>query len=129
MSVAYGAQLANAAVIPDGVELDFQGDKCGQSYRIKKNCIGNWECFFFDWREGGWFDMRDYGRTRHEAIENCNKHAIEHRLLKFLPTKPKYKPNWGGWGMGGAGAGGSMSSVASQAASVASGAVSALFGL
>lgn len=113
----YGHLLANAAVVPDGVELDFQGDKCGKSYYIKKNCIGNWEIFFNDWREGGWLDLRDYGHSRHEAIENCNKHAIKNRLLKFLPTKPKFKPNWGGWGM------------ASQAASLASGAVSGLFGL
>lgn len=91
MSAAYGEALRNAAVEPDGVELDFQGDRCGKSYRIKKNCIGNWEVFFNDWREGGWFDFRDYGRTRHEAIQNCNEHAIKHRLIKFLPTRPKFK--------------------------------------
>lgn len=122
-----GAELANAAVIQDGVELDFTGDKCGRSYFIKRTCIKTYDSYFYDWREGGWMELRGYGgwHTRHDAIQCCNKHAIEHRLLKFLPTRPKYKPNWGGWGMGGAGG----SSVSSQAASLASGAVSGLFGL
>lgn len=112
----YGHLLANAAVVPDGVQLDFQGDRCGKSYFIKRNCIGNWESWFYDWREGGWYDLRHSGFNRHEAIEVCNNHAITHRLLKFLPTKPKFKPTWGGWGMGAAAA-----SAASAAASAAVG--------
>lgn len=96
MNEAYGQLLANAAVVADGIELDFQGDKCGKSYKIRRNCIKVWEEYFWDWREGGWVELHGYGgwHDRHRAIEVCNQHALEHRLINFLPTRPKFKTNW-----------------------------------
>jgi hypothetical protein len=90
--------LQNAAVIPDGVELDFEGDRCGKSYRIKQNCIKSWDIYFYDWHEGGWYQLRDYGVTqkRTEAIAACNQHARDYKLIDFLPTRPKFKSNWYG---------------------------------
>jgi hypothetical protein len=104
--------LANAAVEPDGIELDFQGDKCGQSYRIKRNCIKSWDVYYNDWHEGGWYELRCGSLfTRHEAIETCNKHAVEHRLIKWLPTKPKFKPTAWAQGLAGAAAAASIGSA------------------
>jgi hypothetical protein len=103
-----GYLLANAAVEPDGIELDFQGDKCGNSYRIKRNCIKTWEVYYNDWHEGGWYELRGYGGssfTRHEAIEICNKHALEKRLINWLPNRPKYKPSTWAQGLAGAATG------------------------
>lgn len=98
--------LANAAVEPDGIELDFQGDKCGNSYRIKRSCIKSWDSFFYDWHEG-WVPIRDYGgwHNRQQAIQSCNNHAVDHRLVKFLPTRPKYKLTHWASGLSGAIAG------------------------
>jgi hypothetical protein len=87
------ALLANAAVELDGIELDFYGDQCGQAYRIRRNCTKTWEIYFYDWREGGWYELRGYGgwHTRTQAIEIANQHATEHRLINFLPHRPKFK--------------------------------------
>lgn len=113
-AISYQQQLlANAAVEPDGVELDFQGDRCGKSYYLKRNCIKTWESFFYDWREGGWVELRGYGSatTHKRAIETCNQHAVENRLIKFLPHKMKFRPTPFGWG--------GIAAAASQAAAVA----------
>jgi hypothetical protein len=93
-----GYLLSNAAVQADGIELDFQGDRCGQSYRIKQNSTTTfWRCFFYDWREDGWIPINDWPgeRLRSEAIECCNQHAVEKRLINFLPRRTKFKANWG----------------------------------
>lgn len=69
-------------------ELDFRGNKCGHSYRIKITCIKTWDAFFYDWHEGGWMEIRDGGgHNRHEAIQVCNRHAVNNRLIKFLPQR------------------------------------------
>lgn len=97
-----GYLLQNAAGTIDGVELRFEGDKCGKSYKVQRNCIKTWDLYFYDWHEGGWIELRGYGgwKTRHEAIQGCNKHAVENRLIKFLPNRPKFKlnPTWFGMG-------------------------------
>jgi hypothetical protein len=96
--VNYGNLLSNAAVQTDGIELDFQGDRCGSSYRIRQNSIKVWDSFFYDWREG-WVEIRNHGgwHKRREAIETCNKHAVENRLIKFVPHRTKFKLNPAGW--------------------------------
>lgn len=90
----YGYLLQNAAVEPDGIELDFQGDRCGKSYWIKRNCIKTWDCYFWDWHEEGWKEVpRQHGfQTKKVAIEVCNQHAVETKLIKFLPNRPRFKP-------------------------------------
>jgi hypothetical protein len=87
--------LANAAVEPDGIELDFYGDRCGNAYRIRRTCIKTWDIYFYDWREGGWYELRSYGgwHTRSQAIEIANQHATEHHLINFLPHRQKFKPS------------------------------------
>lgn len=88
------AMLANAAVVQDGVELDFRGDKCGHSYRIRRNGAECWESFFYSWHDG-WLTISRWpgAQKRAEAIYLCNQHAVEKRLIKFLPNRPKFKPN------------------------------------
>jgi hypothetical protein len=94
----YGQLLQNAAVQADGIELDFQADRCGKSYRIKQNSTTTfWRCFFYDWHEHGWIPVNGWPgeRLRSEAIAFCNQHAVQKRLLNFLPTRVKFKANWG----------------------------------
>lgn len=97
MNQSLGYLLGNAAMTLDGVELDFRGDKCGRSYRISRHTPGTipyWECYFNDWHELGWRQINRWPgeETRRQAIEVCNQHAVEKRLLNFLPTKPRYRP-------------------------------------
>jgi hypothetical protein len=88
--------LANAAAELDGIELDFYGDRCGKkAYRIKKDLIGTfhyWEAYFYDWHDG-WIRINRWPgeKLRKEAIEICNQHAIDKRLINFLPHRPKFK--------------------------------------
>ena len=106
MAPQLAALQQNVAVIPDGIELAFAGDQCGKSYRIRRHTPGTrpyWDCYFYDWHELGWRKINRWPgeETRAEAIEFCNKHAVDNRLIKFLPHRPKFKPNpnlWGGWG-------------------------------
>lgn len=92
--------LQNAAGTIEGVELAFQGNRCGKSYRIKQDSMKWWTCYFYDWHEEGWIQIDRWPgeKLRKEAIEVCNAHAIEKRLIKFLPNKPKFKPNPDLWG-------------------------------
>jgi hypothetical protein len=110
----YSNLLANAAAQADGIELDFQGDECGESYRIERAAIGStfryWRCFFYDWHDG-WLQINRWPgeKKRHDAIEICNQHAVQKRLIKFLPHRTKFKAT--GWG--------GIAAAASGAASIA----------
>lgn len=112
----YGQLLSNAAVQADGIELDFRGDRCGKSYYIKRHVPGStpyWECFFYDWHDG-WLHINRWPgeEKRADAIAFCNQHAVDKRLINFLPHRTKFKATpWGGWG--------SLAAAASGAASIA----------
>lgn len=79
-------------------KLKFSGDRCGHAYKFKRNSIGNYDCYCYDWKTG-WYNCWEvqltFGlssatpRTYDEAVALCTAHAKRHGYFKYLPqTRP-----------------------------------------